>query len=209
MTKPAQLQVQYFPCTDYREIWQNMQRYTAERDAKSPDQIWFVEHPPVYTLGLNRRGLLMPSRQDIPVVQSDRGGKITYHGPGQLIMYVLIDLQRKQIGVRQLVNALEQALVDVLATHQIHAYARQDAPGVYVAEQKIASLGLRVKQQGCYHGIAINRDMDLSPFAAIHPCGFEGMQVTQCSALGMTQSAQQLAADLLKSLQIIWDDGHE
>lgn len=194
------LQVKYFPCTDYRQIWQQMQAFTAQRDGQTMDEIWFVEHPPVYTLGLNRKGVELPRRDDIPVVATDRGGKITYHGPGQLVMYVLIDLKRKGINVRQLVSALENAVIALLAEHQIAAQARADAPGVYVQDKKIASVGLRLKRECCYHGLSLNNAMDLSPFAAIDPCGYAGMQVTQLSDLAVQLSSQQLAAKLLKSM---------
>ncbi len=176
-----------------------MQRYTAQRDSHSADQIWFVQHPPIYTLGLNRKDVRMPSRDDIPVLAIDRGGKITYHGPGQLVMYTLIDLKRKKITVRQLVSALENAVIHLLAQHHVTALARVDAPGVYVQDKKIASVGLRLKQERSYHGLSLNVNMDLTPFSAIDPCGYQGLQVTQLHDLEIHMSEQQIAAKLLES----------
>ena len=175
-----------------------MQRYTAQRDEYSEDQIWFVQHPPVYTLGLNKKGVRMPTRNDIPVIAIDRGGKITYHGPGQLVMYVLIDLKRLGCNVRQLVSALEHSVIHLLDTHGIQAQARTDAPGVYVEGKKIASVGLRLKHERCYHGLSLNVDMDLTPFSAIDPCGNQGLQVTQMKDLGLSLSEQDIAAKLLE-----------
>lgn len=193
------LQVQHLGLVDFAEVWQQMQLYTSQRDNDSVDQIWFVQHPAIYTLGLNRKDVRMPSRQDIPLLAIDRGGKITYHGPGQLVMYALIDLHRKKISVRQLVSALENAVIDLLQQHAIKALARADAPGVYVEEKKIASVGLRLKQARSYHGLSLNMDMDLAPFSAIDPCGYKGLQVTQLRDLGLHISEQQIATKLLES----------
>jgi lipoyl(octanoyl) transferase len=170
-----------------------MQQFTATRDASSTDQIWITEHPAVYTLGLNRKQVRLPSREDIPLVLTDRGGKITYHGPGQLIIYLLLDIKRKGLTVRSLVSAMENAIIQVLADFGISAQARADAPGVYVQEAKIASLGLRLKSQGCYHGLSVNLDMDLTPFQAIDPCGYQGLQVTQLKDLVSPQQLSQIA----------------
>jgi lipoyl(octanoyl) transferase len=161
-----------------------MQAFTAERTAATPDEVWFVEHPPVYTLGLraDRTHLLAPG--DIPVVQIDRGGNVTYHGPGQLVAYVLIDLPRRGFNARSLVQALESAVIDTVADYGISAIARRDAPGVYVDGAKLAAVGLRVKRHCSYHGLAVNVAMDLAPFAGINPCGYEGLAVTQVSDLG-------------------------
>lgn len=168
----------------YLPIWQTMRQYTDQRSRDDRDQLWLVEHPPVFTQGLAGKPehVLMPG--DIPVVQSDRGGQVTYHGPGQLIAYLMFDLKRCGIGVRAMVTALEQSVIDALALHGINAFARPDAPGVYVHHQegspaKIASLGLRVRRGCSYHGIAFNLDMDLSPFNRINPCGYAGMAMTQ------------------------------
>lgn len=186
--------------SDYLATWQAMQAFTAARDASTPDELWLTEHPPVYTLGLNRKDAHPPSRQDIPLLEVDRGGKITYHGPGQVVIYVLIDLQRRGLTVRQLVSCMEQAVIALLSQYGISAQARSDAPGVYVQDSKIASLGLRVKQQRCYHGLALNVAMDLAPFAAIDPCGYRGLQVTQLSQLGVQQPIDQVAEQLLSLL---------
>jgi lipoyl(octanoyl) transferase len=188
--------------TDYETTWQAMQRFTAGRDATTPDELWVTEHPPVYTLGLNRKNVRLPSREDIPVVMVDRGGKITYHGPGQVVVYLLIDLERRGLNVRQLVSAMEGSIVDLLAASGVTAEARADAPGVYVQGDKVASLGLRLKRQCCYHGLALNVDMDLSPFLAIDPCGYRGMQVTQLKDLGIGLSPAEAAERLLQHLQV-------
>jgi lipoyl(octanoyl) transferase len=165
-------------------VWAEMQAFTAERTAATPDEVWFVEHPPVYTLGLraDRTHLLAPG--DIPVVQIDRGGNVTYHGPGQLVAYVLIDLPRRGFNARSLVQALESAVIDTVADYGISAIARRDAPGVYVDGAKLAAVGLRVKRHCSYHGLAVNVAMDLAPFAGINPCGYEGLAVTQVGDLG-------------------------
>ena len=187
--------------TDYETTWHAMQSFTAARDDSTPDELWVTEHPPVYTLGLNRKDVRLPTRQDIPVVMVDRGGKITYHGPGQVVIYLLVDLKRKGLNVRQLVSAMEDSIVDLLAKSGIESAARADAPGVYVNDRKVASLGLRLKQERCYHGLALNVEMDLSPFLAIDPCGYQGMQVTQLKDLGITLTSQQAAEELLRHLQ--------
>ena len=177
-----------------------MQDFTTNRSAETPDEIWLTEHNPVYTLGLNRKDVRMPSRDDIPVVNADRGGKITYHGPGQTIIYLLIDLKRKGINVRQLVSSMENSVVKLLAEANIHGLARADAPGVYVRDKKIASVGLRLKKECCYHGISLNVDMDLGPFSAIDPCGYRGLEVTQLRDLGIYLSQAGAAEKLLKYL---------
>lgn len=194
------LEIRQLGLTDYAETLAQMQAYTAQRNADSPDQLWVTEHPPVYTLGLNRRGVRLP-QNDIPVVNVDRGGKITYHGPGQLIIYCLIDLARSHLNVRQLVSILEDSLIEWLATHGVVAVARADAPGVYVAGKKIASLGLRLKNQCCYHGLSLNIDMDLQPFADIDPCGYAGMQMTQTRELNIALQMPDIATDLTQRLK--------
>jgi len=173
-----------------------MQAFTAARSADTMDEIWVTEHAPVYTLGLNRRGVALPARDDIPLVLVDRGGKITYHGPGQVVIYLLLDLGRKALKVRQLVSAMENAIIELLAAHGVIAGALPDAPGVYVGGSKIASLGLRLKKNHCYHGLALNVAMDLSPFDAIDPCGYRGLRVTALAELGIAM-CQQAAADAL------------
>ena len=200
LSLPSNLVVQDLGLTDFEATWQAMQAFTANRDAQTADTFWVTEHPAVYTLGLNRKGVRMPSRQDIPVVNTDRGGKITYHGQGQLIVYVMVDLKRKGINVRQLVSGIENAIIQLLAEFNIEAVAKPDAPGVYVEGKKIASLGLRLKNQCCYHGLSLNVDMDLSPFNAIDPCGYQGLEVTQLKDLGVHFSQQEIAAKLIQYL---------
>lgn len=186
--------------TEFESTWRAMQDFTASRDAETPDAFWLTEHEPVYTLGLNRKDVRMPSRDDIPVVNTDRGGKITYHGPGQTIIYVLIDLKRKGINVRQLVSAMENSVIALLAEANMDAASRADAPGVYVQAKKIASVGLRLKKECCYHGISLNVDMDLSPFSAIDPCGHRGLEVTQLKDLGIHLTQADASTKLLKYL---------
>lgn len=187
--------------TDYAATWQAMREFTARRDARTPDELWLTEHPPLYTLGLNRRGQAAPRRADIPLLHTDRGGKMTYHGPGQVVLYLLLDLQRRGLSVRSLVDCMERAAIALLAAHGITADRRADAPGVYVAGRKIAALGLRLKNGCCYHGISLNVDMDLSPFAAIDPCGQAGLAVTQTLDLGIRADAVTLAHDLAQQLE--------
>lgn len=185
-----------------------MQQFTAARQPDTPDEFWLTVHEAVYTLGLNRKGVLMPTRADIPVVQVDRGGKITYHGKGQIVLYTLIDLKRRGINVRQLVSAMEGAIIALLAEFSINAVARADAPGVYVEGRKIASLGLRLKNQCSYHGLALNVDMDLTPFNAIDPCGYQGLEVTQLSELGIHLPQQEIATKLINYLTTALTDNH-
>ena len=186
--------------TEFEPTWRAMQDFTTNRTSETPDEIWLTEHSPVYTLGLNRKDVRMPSRDDIHVVNTDRGGKITYHGPGQSIIYVLIDLKRKGINVRQLVSAMENSVVALLQEANIDVASKTDAPGVYVQEKKIASLGLRLKKECCYHGLSLNVDMDLSPFNAIDPCGYQGLEVTQLKSLGVDLTQTETATKLLKYL---------
>ncbi|MCB5188798.1 lipoyl(octanoyl) transferase LipB [Methylobacillus caricis] len=186
--------------SDYAATWQAMQQFTATRGEQTPDELWLTEHAPVYTLGLNRKHVRSPSRTDIPLILVDRGGKITYHGPGQVVIYLLIDLKRQGISVRQLVSVMENAIIELLAEHGISAIARTDAPGVYVQGAKIASLGLRLKNQCSYHGLALNIDMDIGPFLAIDPCGYQGLQVTQASELGLELPFENAGARLLEKL---------
>ena len=163
----------------YEKIWREMQAFTDQRNSDTEDELWLVEHPPVYTLGKNARPEHVLAAGDIPLVQTDRGGQVTYHGPGQLVVYVLFDIQRHRLGVRELVTRLENSVIELLATFDIQATARRDAPGVYVAGRKIAALGLRVRKGRSFHGLALNLDMDLEPFNRIDPCGYPGLQVTQ------------------------------
>lgn len=187
--------------TDYEPTWQAMQAFTTQRTDDTPDELWLTEHPPVYTLGLNRKDVRMPWRDDIPLVRTDRGGKITYHGPGQILIYLLLDLKRQGLTVRQLVDHMEGAIIALLADYGVQAEDRPDAPGVYVNGSKIASLGLRLKNGCCYHGLSLNVDMDLSPFDAIDPCGYRGLQVTQTRNLGIAVDYATLANRLIALLQ--------
>ncbi|CAI8867330.1 lipoyl(octanoyl) transferase LipB [Methylocaldum szegediense] len=181
---------------EYGPTWRAMQAFTEQRDEATPDELWLLQHHPVYTLGLNGDIRHMIRTTDIPVVKTDRGGQITYHGPGQLIAYVLVDLRRKNLGVRGLVSALENAVIGLLEQYGIVAKARRDAPGVYVDDRKIASLGLRVRKGCSYHGLSLNVSSDLSPFYAINPCGYPGLEVTSLTALGVAVQPHEVAAPL-------------
>ncbi len=185
--------VRFLGRQEYVPLWRAMQRYTEERGASTPDELWLAEHPPVFTLGLNakREHLLAPG--DIPVVQIDRGGQVTYHGPGQLMVYPLIDLKRAGIGVRALVTALEKSVVDLVGEFGVEAGCRAGAPGVYVGERKLASVGLRVRRGASYHGMALNVDLDLEPFTRINPCGYAGLEMTDLARLGIRESLPAVA----------------
>ncbi len=191
---------------DYTETWQRMQQFTDNRDGSTVDEIWLLEHPPVFTQGQagKEEHLLFPG--DIPVVKVDRGGQVTYHGPGQLVAYVLLDIKRRKIGVRELVTLIEQVIVGALAAHEVNAYARPDAPGVYVDEAKVASLGLRVRKGCTFHGLALNVAMDLSPFSRINPCGYAGMRMVQSSDLGgpntIEIAKQEISRQFISQLKI-------
>ena len=194
------VQIRRLGRSDYETTWHAMQAFTLDRKPETLDELWLTEHPPVYTLGLNRRNVRSPARQDIPLVMVDRGGKITYHGPGQVVVYLLLDLKRKSLTIRHLVSAMEGAIIDLLAEFDIVAIARADAPGVYVDGRKIASLGLRLKNGCSYHGLALNVGMDLSPFSDIDPCGYQGLQVTQLRNLGIELQQDEIADRLLRHL---------
>ncbi len=182
---------------DYLPVWQAMQRFTDARTETTRDELWLVEHPSVFTVGLNGKPehLLIPG--NIPVVKVDRGGQVTYHGPGQIVLYFLLDLRRRSLGVRTLVTLMEQAVIDLLTGYGIDAESRRDAPGVYVNGAKIAALGLRVRRGCSYHGLALNVEMDLEPFARINPCGYPGLAVTQMRALGVSDSQAEIEIKLL------------
>ena len=173
-----------------------MQAFTMERDAHTADELWLLEHPPVFTLGRNGKQEHIHDTGGIPVIQVDRGGQVTYHGPGQLIAYLMLDLNRRGMGVQSLVRLLEQAVIDLLAGYAIEAQRRDRAPGVYVDGCKIAALGLRVRKGCSFHGLSLNVDMDLAPFSMINPCGYEGLEVTQMSALGIDAPPGRIAAQL-------------
>ena len=177
-----------------------MQQFTDERSATTPDEIWFTEHPPVFTLGLNAKPEHLLAPGDIPVVQIDRGGQVTFHGIGQLMIYPLLDLRRAALGVRTLVTALEQSVVDLVAEFDVEAAARPEAPGVYVNDDKLASVGLRIRRGCSFHGMALNVDIDLEPFARINPCGYAGLQMTDLARLGVGLDLEQTAGRLLPGL---------
>lgn len=184
---------------DYDQVWQAMQQFTDLRNEQTADQLWLLEHYPVFSQGQagKEEHLLLPG--DIPVVKADRGGQVTYHGPGQLVVYVLLDLRRRKLGVRQLVTLLEQVLIETLAAYNVEAYAKPDAPGVYVDGRKVASLGLRVRKGCSFHGLALNVDMDLSPFNRINPCGYAGLQMTQSKDLGGPLSVAEAKQQIIQS----------
>ncbi len=178
MTQPK-LVIKTLGRQPYEPVWRAMQKFTNERDKETPDEIWLLEHDPVYTQGQNGKPEHIYNPGEIPVIQVDRGGQITYHGPGQLIAYVLVDLRRLSIGVRNLVTAIEKATIALLGEHNVAASARADAPGVYIEEKKIASLGLRVRRGCSYHGLSFNINMDLTPYKGINPCGLDNITMTQ------------------------------
>ena len=198
--KGAEAVVRHLGRVEYAPTWRAMQAFTAQRSADTPDEIWLLEHPPVYTQGQAGKPEHLIAATEIPVVPIDRGGQITYHGPGQIVAYVLVDLRRRGYGIRELVTRMEQAVIDLLAQQGVVASRLAGAPGVYVDQAKIAALGLRVKHGCTYHGLALNVDMDLRPFAAINPCGYAGMRVTQCRDLGVRESAQALEQILARCL---------
>lgn len=204
MLQPSQpLIIRNLGQRDYVPVWREMQVFTAARTRDTPDELWIVEHPPVFTLGLNGKAKHLLNPGDIPVIKVDRGGQVTYHGPGQLVMYTLLDIQRRHLGVKELVRYIEQAIITLMADYGIQAEGREDAPGVYVAGAKIAALGLRVKKGRTYHGLALNIRMDLSPFSQINPCGYVGMTVTQTRDLGISASLPELRDHLLEHLRTI------
>lgn len=185
---------------EYQPTWQAMQEFTATRSKDTPDEIWLLEHPPVFTLGMAGKREHLLADIGIPVVAIDRGGQITYHGPGQVVLYLLLDLKRRGYGIKELVRRMEQAIIDLLAEYRIQAQRQGGAPGVYVAGAKIAALGLRVKNSCTYHGLSLNVAMDLTPFQAINPCGYAGMPVTQLTDLGVKVTPQQAGEALLAGL---------
>jgi lipoyl(octanoyl) transferase len=186
---------------EYEPLWRSMQRFTEERGADTPDEIWFTEHPPVFTLGMNGKPEHLLAPGEIPVVRIDRGGQVTFHGPGQLMIYPLVDLKRAGLGVRALVTALEQSAVATAAEFGIDAASRADAPGVYVSGQKIASVGLRIRRGASFHGMAFNVAMDLEPFSRINPCGFSNLRVTDLRSLGVVTTLAAVQELLLMHLQ--------
>ncbi|MCG6936750.1 MAG: lipoyl(octanoyl) transferase LipB [Gammaproteobacteria bacterium] len=185
---------------DYLETWQKMRDFTDTRNKDTTDELWFLQHPPVYTLGKNAKPEHVLNAGQIPLVNADRGGQVTYHGPGQVVVYTLLDLNRLHIGVRELVTRIEQSIIDVLAGYGVTANARRDAPGVYVNNAKIAALGLRVRKGCSFHGLALNVDMNLEPFSRINPCGYAGLEVTQLTDLVPGIAIDTVVDDLQQQL---------
>jgi lipoyl(octanoyl) transferase len=185
------MKVRWLGRVAYETTWQDMRRFTDERGADTPDELWLLEHPPVFTLGMAADRAHVLDAGDIPLVQTDRGGQVTYHGPGQLVAYPLLDLRRHGLTVRGLVMLLEQCVIDLLAPEGIVAVGRRDAPGVYVEGRKLAALGLRVRRGASYHGLALNVDLDAAPFARINPCGMAGLAITSLRQLGIGWSVQE------------------
>ena len=196
------MQIKDLGLVDYAETVVKMQEFTAARNTETEDEIWLLEHPAVFTQGINGQAAHILDARDIPVVQADRGGQVTYHAAGQLIAYVLVDLKRQGIGVRQMVTVLENTVIAMLASYNIKAESRADAPGVYVVNAKVAALGLRVKRGACYHGVSINIDMDLSPFKQINPCGYSGQAVIDFRRLGVPHQITENKKLLTTQLQI-------
>lgn len=196
---PTRLHIRRLGLMDYKTVWQAMQTFTDQRDENTADELWMVEHPPVFTQGQAGRAEHILAAGDIPVIQVDRGGQVTYHGPGQIVAYPLIDIGRLEMGVRELVKGIEQAIIDVLQFYAVDAQRLVGAPGVYIDGIKIAALGLRIRKRRSFHGLSLNINMDLEPFQRINPCGFEGLQVTNLSAftdVSMVEVEDRLIAGL-------------
>ncbi|WP_413477552.1 lipoyl(octanoyl) transferase LipB [Vibrio hibernica] len=185
---------------DYAPVWQDMHQFTDQRDDLTPDEVWLVEHNPVFTQGQAGKQEHLLNTGDIPVVQSDRGGQVTYHGPGQIVAYFLINLRRKKLGVRELVTHIENIIIETLATFDIDSTARADAPGVYVGTKKICSLGLRIRKGCSFHGLALNVNMDLTPFLRINPCGYAGMEMVQVKDVNGPNNINEVEIVLMKKI---------
>jgi lipoyl(octanoyl) transferase len=197
---PKALTIRLLGRQDYQPVWQAMHDFTDTRTDETTDEVWIVEHNPVFTQGQAGKAEHLLETGDIPVVQSDRGGQVTYHGPGQLVVYFLLNLRRKDMGVRDLVTHIETIIINTLKQYAINSAAKPDAPGVYVEGKKVASLGLRIRKGCSFHGLALNVNMDLSPFLRINPCGYQGMEMVQVSQLGGPQDIDKVAQDLLQQL---------
>ncbi|MGD2139144.1 MAG: lipoyl(octanoyl) transferase LipB [Burkholderiales bacterium] len=210
-TASAHVTIRRLGTVEYAPTWQAMKQFTTARTVDSADELWLLQHPPVYTLGLAARAAHLPrSTTAIPVIKSDRGGQITYHGPGQIVVYTLVDLRRLRIGVRQLVRRLERSVIDLMGQYGIDARGREQAPGVYVDDAKIAALGLRIRNGCSYHGLSLNVGMDLAPFADIDPCGYPGLRVSQLREFGVTDEIDMIGEKLLTTLQAnLWDSRPE
>jgi lipoyl(octanoyl) transferase len=185
---------------EYLPTWEAMRDFTARRNAETPDELWMLQHPPVYTLGQAGKPEHLLHENGIPLVKTDRGGQITYHGPGQIVAYVLLDVRRRGLSAKPLVRRLEQAVIDLLAEYGVTGERREKAPGIYVNGAKIAALGLKIKSTGSYHGLSFNADMDLTPFDAINPCGYQGLRVTQARDEGIEDSTETLTQKLARQL---------
>ena len=192
----TRLVVRHLGTVPYDETWQRMKAFTRDRDAATYDELWLLQHPAVYTLGQAGKPEHIIAPGDIPIVRSDRGGQVTYHGPGQLVGYLMVDIKRLGVGVRTVVTGIERAIIDLLGGIGIRGMARKDAPGVYVAGQKVAALGLRVRRGCTYHGLSLNVDMDLSPFIGINPCGYKGLEVVDLKTLGRSLTVVEVAEQL-------------
>ncbi len=199
-TDTGSIQIRRLGLSDYEPVWRQMQAHTESRSGPGDDAIWLLEHRPVFTLGMNGKPEHLLAPGDIPVVEVDRGGQVTYHGPGQLVAYLMLDLRARNLGIRGLVELLELSVIDWLSEQGISARSRRDAPGVYVDGAKIAALGLRVRRGCSYHGLSFNVDMDLEPFTRINPCGYRGMEVTQLRDLGVPGDIEKVAQEWLPGL---------
>ena len=199
-TSPNHIEVKYLGMSEYQKTWDAMKDFTNRRNSETRDELWITEHAPVFTQGLNGRAEHLLDPGDIPVVQIDRGGQVTYHGPGQLVLYCLLDITRLGLGVKGLVTRIEKSVINLLEGYQVEAYGRKGAPGVYVGQAKIAALGLRIRKGCCYHGLSLNIDMDLEPFTRINPCGYAGLAVTQLRDLGIADGMEQVGHSLAEIL---------
>ena len=195
------ISVKYLGLTPYESTWNQMKHFTSKRDHATKDEIWITEHEAIYTLGLNKKDYKKPLRDDIPVLHVDRGGKITYHGRGQLIIYPLIDLERYHLTIRSFVTLIEKSIVGFLSRRDIKANAKIEAPGVYIENKKIASLGLRIKNHASYHGLSLNIDMDLTPFDAIDPCGYKNLQMTQLKTFTDDTSIESIGFEIANDIK--------
>lgn len=200
MNKDRKLIIRDLGTQDYQPTWKKMQDFTAARDEDTADELWCLQHPPVFTMGLNGKKEHLLNIDNIPVINIDRGGQVTYHGPGQLVIYTLIDLGRLEIGVKKLVTIIENSIIELLKQHGINATGKDNAPGVYVNGAKIAALGLRIKKNKSYHGLSLNVDMDLSPFQQINPCGYKGLAVTQVNDLKAELNFELIKKELVTNL---------
>jgi len=207
MTNHTPIHIHRLGLQPYAEIWEKMKQFTQDRDQSTTDELWLLQHPPVYTFGLNAKQEHMLNPHGIPTLKTDRGGEVTYHGPGQLIAYLLLDVKRRNLGIKDLVSTLQQSVIELLKQYGIESGLQSGAPGVYVKKKKIAALGLRFKKKGCYHGLSLNVEMDLAPFSGINPCGYPGLEVTQIADLSghaeMDQVSTVLESILIKQLNSI------